>query len=249
MIQLRRHNSRDYAALPDIDLTTAGHLAEDDHACLAEIGSCLIKDHANKRFGATLLHSHFPVRDGEVLVEEAHADQQLITLRPISGKRPSLVANSVCFDGAGGPLALVGLEFTSEETLAGIRPLGRQDRDVLTGLYEILQRHDKSGRFGLRLLHDPLGLGGRVLLETCEPANRVLTCRTTTEDDPNFAEAIPTLFQWEASLAHGDSTISQGCMQFCKSVRKCAVSRSGHQSSSSHDSSHARSAAQGRQEL
>jgi hypothetical protein len=199
-----------------------------------------VEEHANERFGVTLLHSHFPVRDDEILVEEAHNDPQLITLRPVSEEQSYLVATSICFDRAGDPLALIGLEFTSVETLAGIRPLGRHDRDVLTRLYEILRRHNKTGRFGLRLLHDPLGLCGRVLLETCEPFSRVLTCRTTTEDDPSFAEAIPTLFQWEAEWAHGNSTTDQGCMQFCKSVRKCAISRSGHQSSSSHDSSHDR---------
>lgn len=238
MIQLRRHNSQDYIALPDIDVTSAGLLAMDDHACLAEIGRCLVEKRANERFGATLLHSHFPVRDDEILVEEAHADPQLITLRPMSEACPGLVATSVCFDGAGYPFGLIGLEFTSEDALAGVPPLGGQDRDVLTHLREILHRHRKIGRFGVRLLHDPLGLGGRVLLETCDPASRVLTCRTTTEDDPGFAEAIPTLFQWEAGWTHGNLTTVQGCMQFCKSIRKCALSRDGHQSSSSHETSH-----------
>lgn len=238
MIQLRRHNSRDYAALPDIDLTSAGVLAVDDHACLAEVGRYLVEEHANERFGATLLHSHFPVQDDEILVEETHTDPEVVTLRPVSGARAGLVATSVCFESARDPFGLIGLEFTSEDALADIRPLDGQDRDVLTYLSDILHRYRKIGRFGVRLLHDPLGLGERVLLETCDPASRVLTCRTTTEDDPSFAEAVPTLFQWEAGWAHGNPTIGQGCMQFCKSVRKCAISRNGHQSSSSHDSSH-----------
>src|SRR5258705_81490 len=122
MIQLRRHNSQDYVALPDIDLTSAGFLAVDDHACLAEIGRCLVEEHANERFGATLLHSHFPVRDDEILVEEAHPDPQLITLRPVPGTCPGLVATSVCFEGAGDPFGLIGLEFTSEDALADVCP-------------------------------------------------------------------------------------------------------------------------------
>jgi hypothetical protein len=69
--------------------------------------------------------------------------------------------------------------------------LDEQDHDLLTYLREILLRHKKAGRFGLRLLHDPLGLGERVLLETCDPTSRILTCRTTIEDDPEFADAIP----------------------------------------------------------
>jgi hypothetical protein len=238
MIQLRRHNSQDYLALPDIDLTSAGILAGDDYACLSETGRCLVEEHANERFGVTLLHSHFPVRDDEILVEEAHTDPQLITLRPVSGACSGLLATSVCFEGSGDPLELIGLEFTSEDALAGVLPLGGPDHDVLTRLREILHRHRKIRRFGVRLLHDPLGLGGRVLLETCDPASRVLTCRTTPEDDPGFAEAVPTLFQWEAGRAHGNLTTGQGCMQFCKSIRKCALSRDGHQSRSSHESSH-----------
>jgi hypothetical protein len=124
MIQLRRHNSQDYVALPDMDLTSAGHLAGDDHACLAEIGRCLLEKQANERFGATLLHSHFPVRDDEILVEEARTDSQLITLRPVSDVYPNLVATSVCFEDAGDPLGLIGLEFTSEDAL-GCSSVGR----------------------------------------------------------------------------------------------------------------------------
>jgi hypothetical protein len=238
MIQLRRHNSQDYIALPDIDLTGVGILAADDYSCLAEVARCLIREHANERFGATLLHSHFPVRDDEILVEEAHIDPPLITLRPMSEARPDLVATSVCFEGAGDPLGLIGLEFTSDEVLAGVRPLGEHDLHVLTHLREILDRNRKVERFGVRLLNDPLGLGRRVLLETCHPVSRVLTCRTTSEDDPAFVEAIPTLFQWEAGR-DSNLTIGQGCMQFCKRVKRCVLSRSGHQpGSSSHDTSH-----------
>src|SRR3954468_648508 len=112
MIQLRRHNSRDYAALPDIDLTDAGHLTEDDFACLGEAGLCLVQEHANKRFGITLLHSHFAVRDDEILFEEVHHDQQLITLYPISEECPGLVPTSICFEGTGDGMGLIGLEFT-----------------------------------------------------------------------------------------------------------------------------------------
>jgi hypothetical protein len=236
MIQLRRHSSKDYAALPDIDASNVGRLTADDHTCLDEIGRCLVEGSAHARFGATLLHSHFPVQGTEILVEEAHPDAQLITLCPLADAPPGLVASSICFDGD--MFGLVGLEFTSEDTLAGVHPLGAQDRHVLARVREILCRHGKIARFGLRLLHDPLGLNGRVLLETCDPASRVLTCQTTIEDDPSFAEAVPTLFQWEAGRADDSLAASQGCMQFCKSIRKCASSRSGHKSSNSHETSH-----------
>ncbi|MET4483477.1 hypothetical protein ABIB66_008047 [Bradyrhizobium sp. F1.13.3] len=149
MIQLRRHNSRDYAALPDIDLTSAGRLAGDDHACLDEVGRCLVKEHANERFGATLLHSHFPIRDDEVLVEKAHGDSQLITLRPISEVCPDLVPTSVCFEGPGDAFGLIGLEFTSSDSLAGVWPLASRRRSGAPGRswfapYVVFERATKS---------------------------------------------------------------------------------------------------------
>lgn len=236
MIQVRRHDSRDYAALPDIDSTSAGNLSEDDHACLDNVGCLLVQEQANSRFGVTLLHSHFPIRDGEMLVEEVSTDLQLITLRPVAEKYPGLVPTSVCFERSGEAFGLIGLEFTPEGTLDGIRPLDAHDHDLLASVHKIVLRYGKIERFGIRLLHDPLGLGDRVLLETCDPHG--LTCRTTTEADPDFAEAIPTLFQWEAGLSRSGLSAGQSCMQFCKAMRKCSIGRDGHQSSSSHESSH-----------
>lgn len=169
MIQLRRPNSRDYVALPDIDLTSAGVLGIDDHVCLAEVGRCLVEERSNERFGVTLLHSHFPVWNDEILVEEAHTDQQSITLRPVSAACHGPVATSINFEGTGNPFGLVGLEFASEGALAGLHPLGGQDRDVFCRLREILLRHGKIGRFGVRLLHDPLDWAGAFCLKRATP--------------------------------------------------------------------------------
>ncbi|KWV48473.1 hypothetical protein AS156_18540 [Bradyrhizobium macuxiense] len=94
-------------------------------------------------------------------------------------------------------------------------------------------------RFGVRLLHDALGLQDRVLLETCDTARRLLTCTTTLEDDLAFVNAIPTLFQWDLAPTDNGPITSQGCMQFCRNVRKCIRSRGGHEAGgTSHESSH-----------
>jgi hypothetical protein len=45
-------------------------LDDNDWACLDEIGELLIGKGANDRLGITLLHSHFPVDDAEIMVEE-----------------------------------------------------------------------------------------------------------------------------------------------------------------------------------
>jgi hypothetical protein len=244
MIALRRHTATDYAGFPDIDATSVGILDERDTVCLGEVGECLLRFGANRRFGVGLLHSHFPIESGETLVEEAHTDAQMIILRPEHAAPPGLFATSVCFDDAGishRDLRLVGLEFAPKQALAGIYPINDLDDDVLVSVAGILHQHGKIARFGVRLLHDPLKLNGRVLLETCDSVERALTCKSTAEDDPAFAHSIATVFCWEGPRSQtGDgSTVNQGCMQFCKSIQRCAVDRRGHhERSGSHEQSH-----------
>src|ERR1700722_20813023 len=101
MIALRRHDHKDYSELPHIDTTNVGTIDDGDGACLGEVGECLMQSKANKRFGAGLLHSHFPVESDETLVEEVRADAEVIALRPIRNAPTSLFATSGCFDDSG----------------------------------------------------------------------------------------------------------------------------------------------------
>jgi hypothetical protein len=235
MIRLRRHSPKDYASFPDIDVSNVGTLSVDDQGCLDELGHFLMGANAHERFGATLLHRHFPIRANEILVEEVNADEKLITLRPVSDAPSDLFATGFCFEDADDTFGLVGLEFAAEDVLAGVSPVSGQDRNVLGRVQEILFHRGKTKRFGIRLLHDPIKLNGRVLLETCDPISRVLTCETTTEDHPSFAHAIATVFRWENGYG---PMASQGCMQFCKRIQACNISRGGHKSSTRHETSH-----------
>jgi hypothetical protein len=247
MLTMRHHNSRDYTALPDIDETDAGTISADDQACLDEIGNCLLRAKAHLRFGATLLHSHFPVENEETLLEEVQTDAQMITLRPVRNEASGLFATNVSFDNAdarGGELRLVGLEFASREALAGVAPISDSDCNVLTHIGIILHRHVKTGRFGVRLLHDPLNLSGGVLLETCDPVHRVLTCRSAMEDDPAFVQSVATVFCWEEVQAGSEDglVIGQECIQLCKRVQRCEKSVHGsHKESNNHESTGHRS--------
>jgi hypothetical protein len=244
MIALRRHSARDYAEFPDIDAPNVGTLGKGDQACLGEIGHCLLQANAQARFGAALLHSHFPIESGETFVEDLHADAELITLRRARDAPSGLFATSVRFDDANpssGEFRLVGLEFASEQVLAGVFPINDLDRDTLTSVGRILRDYGKTKRFGIRLLHDPLKLNGRVLLESCDSFNRILTCRSTAEDDPSFVQSIATVFRWEEAWAEKEDglVVGQECMQFCKSIQRCERRASGsHRGSSSHDSTH-----------
>jgi len=242
MITLRCHTAPDYARFPDIDTTDVGVLTLYDRACLDEIGRYLVQAKAHRRFGATLLHSHFPVESGEIFVEEVFADQELITVRPVLDETSDLFATSVCFDEAetpSGELHLVGLEFASDNALAGVIPIDEQDRDVLTGVWRILHRQRKTKRFGVRLLHDPLNLNGRVLLETCDSFDRVLTCRSTAADDLGFVQGIATLFRWEGAQTEDGPSVRQECLVMCTKTMACDVSRDGkHKKSGGHEPDH-----------
>ncbi|MGO7367086.1 hypothetical protein [Rhizobium leguminosarum] len=65
-----------YQNLRDIDEVPA--LNEADMACMAELRDVLARHGRLDRFGVTLLHSHFPIHDDEVLVEAC--DDQARTL-------------------------------------------------------------------------------------------------------------------------------------------------------------------------
>lgn len=177
MLALRHHDSLDYAKLPDIDATDAGIITSDDQACLDEIGSTLLRSRFHERFGTTLLHSHFPIGDHETLLEEVCLDERAITLRPVCGQPFDVFATNVCFDDAHasrGGLRLVGLEFATRQALGGAASIGSSDHDVLTSVTQILQGHGKTKRFGIRLLHDPLRLGGTALWKRAIPCKESL---------------------------------------------------------------------------
>jgi len=68
-----------------------------------------------------------------------------------------------------------------------VKPLSSADSTCLKEVAEVLERHAAIDRFGITLLHDHFDLRpGEVLVETCDPEQRVLTTAPTTipaEDD------------------------------------------------------------------
>jgi hypothetical protein len=54
--------------LPDIDAVAP--FGPDDAVCLKEVNEVLRKHNATARFGVSLLHSHFPMAEDEILLEE-----------------------------------------------------------------------------------------------------------------------------------------------------------------------------------
>jgi hypothetical protein len=247
MIALRRHNSQDYAGLPDIDDLRVQSLAKDDTDCLDEIGDFLVGAQANERFGASLLHRHFPVLTGELFVEEIDYEAQAVTLSPQREVTEPVYAINFRFtDHSGLPARreLIGLEYTPEAVLNKTKPIDETDADIIAGVREILARREKLDRFGIRLIHNALSLGDNwALLESSDSSERVLTSVKVSTSDRDFQESVPTFFQWRTSAvdSEGNRIVSQTCKARCNVTRGCLIRPDGgHESHGSHDPSHER---------
>ena len=55
-----------------------------DLECMAEVREILKKHGKNERFGLALLHTHFPMNDCEMLVEETHKDDRKLTIKAMN---------------------------------------------------------------------------------------------------------------------------------------------------------------------
>lgn len=70
-----------YAGLKDID--EVAPLNDGDHECLADVREVLRRHGRLDRFGLTLLHSHFDIRDDEMLLESCDHDKRELFMRPV----------------------------------------------------------------------------------------------------------------------------------------------------------------------
>jgi hypothetical protein len=237
-IAVRRHDSKDIANFPHIDAPGVGALTVDDQTCLNELGECLVSKAAHDRFGVILLHSHFPIEEGETIFEEPLADERLVKVKPIRNAHPDLVPVNFRFDDDtfSSEPRLVGLHYLASGQLKGVRPVNDGDRTILSQLREVLSAHDKMERFGLRLLHEPFGREVS-LLETCDMDGRVLTCRVV-DDETALDGSIATLFKWYQRRVENGPNVNEQYISFCKGVTGCAKVGDSHISKSSHDTVH-----------
>ncbi len=68
-------------AFPDI--FSVRPRSEDDEACIQDIKAVLEKHGKIDRFGLTLLHKHFDIKEGEMLVEETDESTRTQTIQPL----------------------------------------------------------------------------------------------------------------------------------------------------------------------
>jgi hypothetical protein len=220
MLNLRPHIARDYSVLPDMDKTAVGTITEKDQQCLDELGGYLVRDQAWRRFGATLLHSHFPVKDSEIFVESVDARRRKVAMRPVERKQideRQLLALAVRFDPesrANNDVDLIGLEYGIRPNYDGA-PYSDADESTLRDVRVILSNHGAIDRFGIRLLDDQFLLDAdEAFLESCDFEGRTLYTDVVAKDELRFKKAIETIWTWEPSTATAASPI-QGCTRNC----------------------------------
>jgi hypothetical protein len=203
MLRMRNHGVGDYAALPDIGTTDAGVLRDDDRACLDEIGQFLVMHDAWQRFAIWLLHKHFDPAPGEVFVERVVTSRRRIDTAPLatSAVGPGrLTMTALRFDDpVGAGVNVIGMEFADPADAGSPAPVVDDDEEALIGIAERLRAHDKTDRFGVRLIHDPLGVSEReLLLETADAAHRTVHFDIAGRDAIRPGDTVvETTWQWQ----------------------------------------------------
>jgi hypothetical protein len=223
MLQVRDHGVEDYAELRDMDATDVGELANDDRACLDELGQHLVATDAWHRFGIWLLHKHFEPASGEVFVERVVQEPrgtQTVPLPRSSFGEQDLSPTAVRFDTTvDSGVGVIGMEFAEPAAFAGVSPLSDEDVAVLEGLAQRLAAHDKIERFGVRLLRDPLALSDQEMLsESFNSAKRTLQCAVTQRDAMPTQTTIET--NWRFRVVEGEAApiVMVECTAGCQPV-------------------------------
>ena len=66
-----------------LSVTDVTPFSDLDKECFIELKEVLKRHGALQRFGITLLHTHSPIYEGEVLVEECDEQNRTLTLKPV----------------------------------------------------------------------------------------------------------------------------------------------------------------------
>jgi hypothetical protein len=221
VLTMRDHNVQDYAILADMDATAVGVLSEHDRACLEELGQYLGATDAWKRFGIWLLHKHFEPSCGEVFVERAiHASRKTVTspIRWLAFRKGELSATAIRFDDSlTDGVGLIGMEFTQREDFGDTAPLTDDDETVLAGIAARLAAHDKTLRFGVRLIRNPLGLTQHeVLHETSDSVHRTLHCNVRDRRTVLASQTVvETAWRWRLVEGKAAPAVMGECAATC----------------------------------
>jgi hypothetical protein len=223
MLTMRDHGVEDYAELRDMDATDVGELAEDDRACLDELGQYLVATDRWQRFGIWLLHKHFEPGPGEVFVERAVREPRGTHTAPLprsSFGEQGLRTTAIRFDeSVRSGVGVIGMEFAEPADFGDVSPLSDDDDAVLAGLAQRLQAHGKVDRFGVRVIRNPLRLSENELLsETSDSSQRTLHCTVTEREAMHTHTTIETNWRWRVVQGETAPTVMVECSVGCRRV-------------------------------
>jgi hypothetical protein len=203
MLRIREHRVDDYTVLDNIGTTDVGVLRDDDRACLDEIGDFLVVHDAWHRFAVWLLHKYFDPAPGEVFVERVISSGREIETTPVARsviQAGGLTMTGMRFDDSPGPgVGVIGMEFAAAAECGPARPVIDDDEAVLIGIAERLRVHEKTDRFGVRLIRDPLGVTDHELLvESADTAHRTVHYKVAGRTDIwQDDTVVETTWQWK----------------------------------------------------
>ncbi len=184
-----------FAGLSDI-LEVKHFRDEEDGACFATLQQVFTRYGMCDRFAVTLLHTHFPVFQNEVLIESPDLEERIVItevalsrdvgcvscswrlMEKNSGEHEFVpnqyVALSPQFEGAGFHLTSI-------------------DNEFFTAVATTLKTHNAERRFGLRFQFPFLRPRlGEYVLERTDPDNRILEFTFENESDFDPASSIET---------------------------------------------------------
>lgn len=206
-----------WSRLPHIDNVT-DQLWPKDLKFLNELGLLLANAGQARRFAVTLLHSHFRVKSGEILVEQVAADRTYIATRvqdgPNQGHVGSLVPKSWLFQPEAlprHPETLEVLTWTDQKNI-DCGKLCESDAGLLRQIAALFRSSGAVSRFGLALVGTPPD-EGYVWAEGSNDSDRFLVQEQVSANDPRVTLAINTLWQFDDT---GKRITTLGC---CRRTR------------------------------
>jgi hypothetical protein len=200
--------------LPEFN-ESKGRFSEKQHV-LDSLGSIIRAHGAQKFLGAALIHKHFPLHDGECVVEEVRPDGSL--LGPRFGMQEDLLIPYLWHLSKPSPVVFkwTPVEFVVAATVPdSVRKFAKelpQREALLNELAAVLAESHAQETFGLALLHRQgvqFDRKVQVLLESPGPFDRTL--KVTAENPSVTASADWTQTYWHFDV--DSKSIINGCSQ------------------------------------
>ncbi|MBY5891499.1 hypothetical protein [Rhizobium ruizarguesonis] len=205
-------NLNTWSGHPDIEAVN-GRLSSEDEKFFHHVGRLLARAGQANRFAVTLLHSHFSLTGGEVLVDRFDRKRNLIitSVEPANGiqDREEMVAKSWSFPSDGTDDQIVEIDvltWINSNDLPN-RPLDNRDAVLIRAIAAIFRGHGVEKRFGMTLVGQRAEAGS-MWVEGDVPSERYLVQEQIDLIDVEERNSIKTMWAFDDSGKH---VIVLGC--------------------------------------